>query len=193
MMIPSAVGDVGPARILRATHRQGSGPRGRAPLRPRVPTLRRAQRRPKHSADRSTAQTDGQRRPMGSADRWAAQTRYPDPRTAQRDAPEWGLRERHSPPRRGRDDAQLAAGAAASRFRCPERIGDPERSLVGNVVEFDHPAAPFARARQTRAVRTWTWNVVADQYGRFRAAVISPPPERPIPRQPWRRSGRLSI
>ena len=34
------------------------------------------------------------------------------------------------------------------------------------VVEFDHPYMPLARARRARPVRTWTWNVLADRYGR---------------------------
>ena len=48
---------------------------------------------------------------------------------------------------------------------------DPRGSLPGGrwwevVVEFDQPYVPRPRVGQVRAVRTWTWNVLADRYGR---------------------------
>jgi hypothetical protein len=48
---------------------------------------------------------------------------------------------------------------------------DPRGRMPGGrwwevVVEFDQPYVPHARARRELAVRTWTWNVLADRYGR---------------------------
>ena len=50
-------------------------------------------------------------------------------------------------------------------------LSDPRGSLPGGrwwevVVEFDKPYVPRARKTRVRAVRTWTWNVLADPYGR---------------------------
>ena len=48
---------------------------------------------------------------------------------------------------------------------------DPRGSLPGGrwwevVVEFDQPYVPRPKAGRVRAVRTWSWNVLADRYGR---------------------------
>ena len=57
---------------------------------------------------------------------------------------------------------------------------DPRGSLPGGrwwevVVEFDHPYIPRPKAGRVRAVRTWTWNVLADRYGRCpRTSQLSP-------------------
>jgi hypothetical protein len=50
-------------------------------------------------------------------------------------------------------------------------LADPRGSLPGGrwwevVVEFDQPYIPRPKAGRMRAVRTWTWNVLADRYGR---------------------------
>ena len=48
---------------------------------------------------------------------------------------------------------------------------DPHGSLPGGrwwevVVEFDQPYVPRPKAGRVRPVRTWSWNVLADRYGR---------------------------
>ena len=53
----------------------------------------------------------------------------------------------------------------------PRDLADPRGHAPGGrwwevVVEFDHPYLPRARVGRARAVRTWTWNVLADRYGR---------------------------
>jgi len=50
-------------------------------------------------------------------------------------------------------------------------LADPHGSLPGGrwwevVVEFDQPYVPRPKAGRVRAVRTWSWNVLADRYGR---------------------------
>jgi hypothetical protein len=50
-------------------------------------------------------------------------------------------------------------------------IADPHGSLPGGrwwevVVEFDQPYVPRPKADRIRPVRTWSWNVLADRYGR---------------------------
>lgn len=50
-------------------------------------------------------------------------------------------------------------------------IADPRGSLPGGrwwevVVEFDQPYIPRPKAGRVRPVRTWSWNVLADRYGR---------------------------
>ena len=50
-------------------------------------------------------------------------------------------------------------------------LADPRGRAPGGrwwevAVEFDHPYMPRARASLSRPVRTWTWNVLADRYGR---------------------------
>jgi hypothetical protein len=58
-------------------------------------------------------------------------------------------------------------------------VADPRGRAPGGrwweiVVEFDQPYMPLARAGRAWAVRTWTWNVLADRYGQSRAAATSP-------------------
>ena len=76
-----------------------------------------------------------------------------------------------APFRVGQRIRNLNAGRGVVIAVQPRDLADPRGHAPGGrwwevVVEFDHPYMPRARARCARAVRTWTWNVLADRYGR---------------------------
>ena len=90
----------------------------------------------------------------------------------------WWLAERERSPddRAGRS---ARAGASTAGCEAGSPTADPRGRTPGGrwweiVVEFDQPYMPLARAGRARAVRTWTWNVLADRYGQSRAAATSP-------------------
>lgn len=71
---------------------------------------------------------------------------------------------------RGRTGVAVITDVETHRVQVKD-TADPHGSLPGArwgevVVEFDQPYFPRPKAGRVRPVRTWSWNVLADRYGR---------------------------